>query len=886
LINQLLDQPALDQALEETKNPLITFRNALDQGMSRLKTAFEAGAQVTDLVEGRAQLIDALLLRVWRRTMPKEANAALIAVGGYGRGELHPASDIDIMVLLGDEDHSHLHSNLEQLLLFLWDIGLEVGHSVRTLDDCITEAKRDITIATNLMESRLITGPEALFEAMREATAPPNIWPSEAFFAAKLEEQKERHLKYGDTAYNLEPNVKEGPGGLRDIQMIGWVSKRHFGAETMHDLVDHEFLTEGEYEALMAGQKFLWRVRFALHLLNRRREDRLLFDFQRALASQFGYADINGNLAVEQFMQQYYRTITELSRLNEMLLQLYEEAILLKDQLGEPQAINKRFQSRSGYLEVANTNVFRRYPIALLEIFLILQQNPELKGVRACTIRLIRDHTHLIDDKFRSDLRASSLFMEIMRQPQGITHELRRMHNYGILAAYLPIFANIVGRMQYDLFHVYTVDEHTLFVIRNLRRFAVPQHAHEFPLCSEIIDALPKPELLFLAGLFHDIAKGRGGDHSTLGARDAWEFCQQHGLSEFDSQLVSWLVEKHLILSMTAQRKDISDPEVVQEFAEEVEDTTRLDYLYLLTVADARATNPARWNSWKDALLRELYLATQHALERGLHRPQVLDELILEKQDEARHMLSDEGVNLEQAEDFWTTLSEDYFQHTSANAIAWQTRKVLEAKEEDLPLVLVRRQTTRGGTEVFHYGPDRSGLFAITTAMLDQLSLDIAEARIETTASGHTLNSYQVLEDNGKPITGKCRENEIITTLRDALLHKGVPRPTVSRRIPRQLKHFKIPTQLEFLEDPGHQLTILKLLTGDRPGLLSQIGMVFAACNIWLHTAKIATIGAKAEDIFFISDKNNQPISDPQQLTRLKEMLIEKLDEVVPAGKR
>lgn len=879
MIEQLLDQHTLDHDLGETKNPLKVFRNALDQGTAKLKALFEEGTPINELVTGRAQLIDALLLRAWRRTMPEQANAALVAVGGYGRGELHPASDIDIMVLLGDEDHSHLHDNLEQLLLLLWDIGLEVGHSVRTLDDCITEARQDITVATNLMESRLITGPEPLFEAMRDATAPPNLWPSEAFFAAKLEEQKARHLKYGDTAYNLEPNVKEGPGGLRDIQMIGWVSKRHFGAETMHDLVLHEFLTEGEYDALMDGQAFLWKVRFALHVLNGRREDRLLFDFQRTLASQFGYQDKDGDLAVEQFMQQYYRTITELSRLNEMLLQLYEEAILLKDQLGDPQPINKRFQSRSGYLEVTHTNVFRRYPIALLEIFLILQQNPELKGVRACTIRLIRDHCHLIDEKFRKDLRASSLFMEILRQPTGITHELRRMHHYGILSAYLPIFANIVGRMQYDLFHVYTVDEHTLFVIRNLRRFAVAHHAQEFPLCSQIIDTLPKPELLYLAGLFHDIAKGRGGDHSTLGAQDAWEFCRQHGLSEFDSKLVAWLVEKHLILSMTAQRKDISDPEVVQTFAEEVGDPTRLDYLYLLTVADVRATNPARWNSWKDALLRELYLATHHALERGLHRPQVLDELIEEKLQEARQMLANEGIDLAQAEAFWTTLSEDYFQHTSANAITWQTRKVLEATADDLPLVLVRRQSTRGGTEVFHYGRDRSGLFAITTAMLDQLSLDIAEARIETTTSGYTLNSYQVLEDNGKPITGKPREKEIITTLRDALVQKGQVKPTVSRRMPRQLKHFRIPTQVEFVEDPSHQLTILKLQTGDRPGLLSQIGMVFAACSIWLHTAKIATIGAKAEDIFFISDKHNQPISDPQQLADLKQQLIATLDQ-------
>jgi [protein-PII] uridylyltransferase len=878
LSTSTIDIAALDQALEESRNPLKVFRNALKQGMANLRARFEANEPITELITGRSDLIDALLVRAWQRHMPAGANAALIATGGYGRAELHPSSDIDIMILLGDKDHAHLHGGLERLLTFLWDIGLEVGHSARTLEECVNEALRDITIVTNLMESRLLAGPGMLFDAMRKATGPERIWPSDQFFAAKLEEQRQRHLKYGDTAYNLEPNVKEGPGGMRDIQMVGWVAKRHFGAETMHDLVEHGFLMEREYEALMEGQAFLWRIRFALHILNQRREDRLLFDYQRTLADQFGFEDAEGSLAVEQFMQRYYRTVMALGRLNEMLLQLYEEAILLQDQLEEPVPINKRFQSRSGYLEVTNHNVFRRYPLALLEAFLILQQHPELKGVRACTIRLIRDHRHLIDEAFRANLGARCLFMEIMRQPYSVTHELRRMHNYGILAAYLPIFANIIGRMQYDLFHVYTVDEHTLFVIRNLRRFALEQYADQFPLCHKIINGIPKPELLYLAGLFHDIAKGRGGDHSSLGAQDARLFCQQHSLSNFDSSLVSWLVEKHLILSMTAQRKDTSDPEVIQAFAEEVGDLMRLDCLYLLTVADVRATNPEHWNTWKDALLRELYLATRHALERGLNRPQDLDELIREKQEEARNKLAQEGISLEQSEAFWATLSEDYFQHASANAIAWQTRKVLETDQDQLPLVLVRRQTTRGGTEIFHYGRDQDGMFAITTAMLDQLGLDIAEARIETTSSGHTLNSYQVLEEDGTAITGHNREQEIIHTLRQALIAQAPTKPTVSRRMPRQLKHFTTPTQIDFLQDPGHQLTIMKLATNDRPGLLSQIGHAFADCDIWLHTAKIATIGAMAEDIFFITDNDNQPLTQPEQFEQLKQALLKLLD--------
>ena len=880
--DQILDTTTFDRALESTDNPLALFREALRQGTDQLKSRFEAGEPVTALGKERAFLIDALVIRAWHRNIPAGTNAALIAVGGYGRGELHPGSDIDIMVLLSDEDHSNLKESLEQLLTFFWDIGLEIGHSVRTLTEFVEQAIHDITITTNVMESRLLAGPTDLFDTMRITTGPIHIWPSDKFFAAKWEEQKQRHDKYGGTAYNLEPNVKEGPGGLRDIQMIGWVAKRHFGADNMHDLVFEGFLTEREYQDLMDGEAFLWKVRFALHLMNERREDRLLFNYQLALAEQFGFKDKDHNLAVEQFMQLYYRTIMELSRLNEMLLQLFQEAILLKDQLEEPVPINTRFQSRNGFLEVTHRNIFRRYPIALLEIFLLLQQHPELKGVRAHTIRLVRDHRHLIDDKFRDDLRARSLFMEIMRQPQGITHELRRMNNYGILAAYLPCFANIVGRMQYDLFHVYTVDEHTLFVVRNLRQFAVSQHAHEYPLCSEIMDSLPKPELLYLAGLFHDVGKGREGDHSIIGAMDTWNFCQHHGLSDFDSHLVSWLVEKHLILSMTAQRKDTSDPDIIQAFAEEVGDATRLDYLYLLTVADVRATNPKRWNSWKNALLRELYIGTKRALDRGLHRPQALDELIREKRAEALEKLESEGVTRDQAEAFWNTLSEDYFQHTSANALAWQTHRVLETPPEIMPLILLRRQSSRGGTEVFHYGEDKDNLFALFTTILDQLGLNIVEARLETGSTGYTLNSYQVLEENGKPIAGQARKKEITSTLKQSLAEQDAADLQVSRRISRQLKHFTTPTQIDFRQAPGHQQTIMRLITSDRPGLLSQVGWAFTACGIRLHTAKIATIGAEAEDIFFITDRNNRPLSSTAQFDCIETTLLAQLGEGEP----
>jgi [protein-PII] uridylyltransferase len=870
--------PELDRRLAAGEPVVPCFRDSLRAFAETLRLRFEGGEDVERLVTRRAGFVDDLLRRAWRVAMPGAAPAALVAVGGYGRGELYPASDVDVMILLDDGDATAVAGAVERLVTLLWDIGLEIGHSVRTVAECRDEAERDVTVATNILESRLVAGQPGLLEAMRAATAPDQIWPSDRYFAAKWEEQKARHRKYNDSAYNLEPNIKENPGGLRDIQMIGWVAKRHFGAATMHDLVARGFLTQAEHQDLMAGQAHLGRIRFALHLLTGRREDRLLFDHQRVLARDFGYADTAGNLAVEQFMQSYYQTVIQLNRLNELLLQLFQETILLRDQLDEPQPINSRFQARSGFIEVTHENVFRRQPLALLEIFLLLQQHPELTGVKASTIRLIRTYRDSIDESLRTGLPARSLFMEILRQPRGITHELRRMHRYGILARYLPEFRAVTGRMQYDLFHVFTVDEHTLWVVRNIRRFMVPAFFHEFPLCSEIAQNIPKPELLYIAGLFHDIAKGRGGDHSELGAEDAYTFCIRHGLSEYDSRLVGWLVRRHLLMSMTAQRMDIEDPEVIQRFAGTVGDPVRLDYLYLLTVADVRATNPARWNSWKDSLLRQLYTETQHALMRGLDNPRAQDELIGEKQAEARRLLAAGQVSQEAVTRLWINLSTDYFLYSSPEEIAWQTEAVLRATCAESPMVLVRHQTARGGTAVFICAPDQDGLFALTTALLSQLALNVVAARIQTADAGRTMNTFLVLEEDGSPVSGREREREIVDTLSRGLARRKPVEVGTPRRLPRQIRHFEIPARSEFSQDPANHRTVLHVTATDRPGLLSLVGQAFARTGVRIISAKIATVGALADDTFFITDLHGQPIEDPVQLDRIATALGEHLD--------
>ena len=872
-----LDWEYHDRRLRAHPADVATYSDFLDATRRTLAAGFRSGVSVVELVHGRAAIIDRLLGLAWEGFgLGRYPKLALVAVGGYGRGELHPGSDVDLLLLCDTELTEDCGDDIGRFLTFLWDIGLDVGHSVRSLDECMQEARRDITVATNLMEARLLAGDETLMDRLEQSMSPARLWASNEYFFAKLREQDARHHRYGDTAYRLEPNLKESPGGLRDIQMIGWVTHRHFGGSSLHELVEHHFLNEEEYRDLIDGQTFLWRVRFALHTLTGRREDRLLFDHQRSLADQLGFTDQNHNLAVEQFMQQYFRTVMELERLNEILLQHFKEAMLPDDGDDTPVPINRRFQARHGYLETVNDRVFLRHPPALLELFLLLEQHPDLKGVRASTIRQIRTHRSLIDEDFRSSPACRSLFMEILRQPRGVTNQLRRMNRYGILAAYLPAFGMIVGRMQYDLFHAFTVDEHTLFVVRNLRRFAVPELADELPHCSHVFKAIPKPELLYLAGLFHDIAKGRGGDHSELGAEEAREFCLQHGLSRYDANLVSWLVRVHLLMSLTAQRRDISDPDVVLEFATQVGNSMRLDHLYLLTVADIRGTNPDHWNSWKDSLLATLYGATQRMLRRGLDNPLGQDELMGEVQTQALDLLRGAGVDEAACLALWKAFEPEYFLRHSADEIAWHTRAVLEA--DTTPLVRVRQETARGSTEIFVYTDDHPHLFALTTTALTQLGLDIVDARIITTRNGKTLDTYLVLEDPGLPVDGDMRMDEIAQTLTRRLANPDRPPTAVVRDTPRRLRHFNVPTRIEFGEKLYFNRTVLAITTGDRPGLLSRIGTTLTRCGIRVHNAKIATAGEQADDVFYITDLEDRPVTDSARQAEIEKALREALE--------
>lgn len=877
-----IDWREFDEALGKTSNPMPLFRDCLKQARANLRVQFEKNLPPDTLVRQQADTVDQLLTRAWRHFIGEhETRIALVAVGGYGRGELHPASDIDLLLLLKGNQHKQYTSGIRDFLTFLWDIGLEVGQSVRSVKECVAEAKRDITVATNLMEARLLYGPGDFYQQLQKKIGPDAIWPSHKFFKAKLQEQIQRHHRFGDSAYNLEPNIKENPGGLRDIQVIGWVAKRHFGATTLHDLVGHGFLTDNELNTLIESQNFLWRIRLGLHLFTGRREDRLLFDHQRTLARQFGYQDDGSRLAVEKFMKDYYRTVQELNRLNEMLLQLFDEVILNRRKRVKIKPINKRFQSRNDFLEATYPKVFEHYPFALLELFLLMAQRKKLRGVRAETIRLVRDNCFRIDHAFINDVRCQSLFMEIFRQPSGLTHELRRMNRYGVLAAYIPAFGNIVGQMQHDLFHVYTVDEHTLFLIRNLRRFTVEEFAHEFPVCSKIIKKIPKQELLYLSALFHDIAKGRGGDHSELGAEDAAAFCKRHGLSQYDSNLVAWLVRNHLIMSVTSQRKDISDPIIINDFAERVGSQEKLNYLYLLTVADIRATSPSLWNTWKDALLMELYFATTRAFRRGLENPIDLSEKIAEIKQEAMQALIKLKLNPESVNEFWDSLDDDYFMRHSTNEIVWHSQSVLGAKPEKYPIILLREQTHRGGTELFVCAHDEKYVFALITAGIERLGLNIIDARIITSKKGYTLDTFILLESNGDIINDPHRKQDIIRKL-----HSLLDKPTYDnllanqpgQAMSRRLKHFPIATDITFRSDPRNLITIMEVITRDQPGLLARIAMALVQCKVEILNAKIATFGERAEDIFYITNENHDPIRSVAELNTLRDTIIQLLD--------
>ena len=879
-----MDLSELESRISNDISPVVAARELLKERYNADAEAFRQGADVRALVHSRSGTLDTILALIWNRyAFAASADVSLVAVGGYGRGELHPHSDIDLLILTRSGIEENWQEDLGAFITLLWDLKLDIGHSVRSIQESMDAAREDVTILTNLLETRTIAGPDNLRDELSHQVYSDAISSDRDYFIAKREEQKQRHAKYGDTEYNLEPNVKGSPGALRDIQTIGWITKRHFGLQNIADLTRFSILTEEEHQILLQGETFLWRLRFGLQLIANRNENRLLFDHQRALAQMLGYKDEGKRLGVELMMQSYYRTVLALAELTDVILQYYDEAILGAGSDDDILPLNKRFQIRNYYIEAVNNQVFAYAPYAIMEIFVLMAQHPEIKGIRATTIRSLRAHRHLIDDAFRSDLAVTSLFMELLRTPHALDQTLSAMKKYNVLGRYLPEFGQIIGQMQHDLFHIYTVDAHTMRVIRNMVRLDSADARNEYPLASRLIHRLPKLETLYIAGLYHDVAKGRGGDHSELGAIDVEDFCERHHLSERDTQLASWLVENHLLMSMTAQRKDISDPDIIHGFARAVPSQVHLDYLYVLTVCDISATNPKLWNTWRASLLRQLYIETKRALRRGSETPVDRQEWVRATQSEAREILHAQNMTDEQIDGIWETLDEDYFLQDSTVDIAWQTAAIIRHGDDPDPLVLIR--DTRGGptdgySQIIIYMSDRIDLFAATTAVLEQLNLNIVDARISSSEGPFSISSYIVLDEKGKPLgIDPARKDRVRMRLIEELDDPEDYPDIIHRRTPRQLKHFAFPTEVTFSNDTINQRTVMEVITPDRPGLLARVGQVLLEHRVRLTNAKIATLGERVEDVFFVTDEHGEQISDPAVCQALQQDLCQMLDD-------
>ena len=800
------------------------------------------------LIRSLSKHVDHTLLTLWEHAaMP--SGAALLAVGGYGRGELFPHSDVDVLVLLppahagGSSDA--LKTSIEAFITACWDIGLEIGSSVRTVAECVALAESDVTVQTALLESRYLCGSRRVFNSFRHANS--HAMDPKAFLRAKTLEMLQRHRKFEDTPYSLEPNCKESPGGLRDLQVVIWVARAAGLGKNWSALAASGLITPFEVKQLNRNEGLLKLIRARLHLIAGRREDRLVFDLQTAVADSFGYQSTRGQRASEVLMKRYYWAAKAVTQLNQILMLNIEERVE-GSQDAPMRPINSKFLERGGMLEVASDDLYQRDPHAILETFLVYQQTVGPKGLSARTLRALYNARDLMDSKFRHDPVNRATFMKILQEPEGQTHAFRLMNQTSVLGRYLWVFRRIVGQMQHDLFHVYTVDQHIIMVLRNVRRFFIPEHAHEYAFCSQLASTFDKPWVLYVAALFHDVAKGRGGDHSELGGKEARRFCRDHGIEREDTKLIEFLVEAHLTMSRIAQKEDLSEPDVIEAFAKRVGNERYLTALYLLTVADIRGTSPKVWNAWKGKLLEDLYRLTLRAL--GGARPN-MDAEVEARKLEARHALNLVLLPSGTEQALWNTLALSYFARHDAGDIAWHTRSLHAFVATAVPIVRARLSPLGEGLQVLVYAPDQADLFARICGYFDSAGFNILDAKVHTTRSGYALDTFQV---NSPQFEHNYRDllSYVETQLALALITAG-PLPEPSRgRISRRVKSFPITPRVTLRPDERAQHWLLGVSASDRSGLLFSIARVLAHHHINLQLAKITTLGERVEDTFLI----------------------------------
>jgi [protein-PII] uridylyltransferase len=850
-MNEVLAPPTLAAAPLGLTDLRAQFRQGKAELLTRFAASRATAPAATRLIRALTLLVDETLLAAWQHAgMP--ASTSLLAVGGYGRGELFPYSDVDVLVLLPPRNvavSETLKASIEAFISACWDIGLEIGSSVRTVDECMAESQRDVTVQTALLESRYLCGSRRVFNSFRIANT--KTMEPKAFLRAKLLEMTQRHQKYEDTPYALEPNCKESPGGLRDLQVVMWVARAAGLGKTWSALAANGLITPFEVKQLHRNQGLLRLIRARLHMVAGRREDRLVFDLQTAVAESFGYQSTRGQRASEILMRRYYWAAKAVTQLNQILVLNIEERIN-GSQDAPMRPLGEKFFDRGGSLEVASDDLYQRDPHAILETFLVYQQNIGTKGLSARTLRALYNARDLMDAQFRRDPVNRATFMKILRAHDGHTHAFRLMNQTSVLGRYLWVFRRIVGQMQHDLFHVYTVDQHILMVLRNVRRFFIPEHAHEYPFCSQLGATWDEPYLLYVAALFHDVAKGRGGDHSELGKVEVRRFCRDHGFEKDDTALIEFLVEKHLTMSRIAQKEDLSDPEVIEDFAKLVGTERHLTALYLLTVADIRGTSPKVWNAWKGKLLEDLYKATLRAL--GGARPN-LDADIEARKEEARHALALNSMLPGTEAPLWKTLEISYFARHDAPDIAWHARSLFRHVETQHPVVNARPSSVGEGLQVLVYSPDRADLFARICGYFDGAGFNILDAKVHTTRSGYALDTFQVIHpQHDEPAGGHYRDLILLveTQLTLALDATGaLPEPSRGR-MSRRVKSFPITPRVTLRPDERAQRWLLGVSASDRSGLLYAIARVLAHHQINLQLAKITTLGERVEDTFLI----------------------------------
>ena len=841
-------------------------RASLAHTDARLDRRFDQDDGMDRILALRARAVDHLLKDAWLRCIPAEAPMALFAVGGYGRGELFPQSDVDVLVLASADTQQRHHEAVARFFAMLWDAGLPISHSVRSAAQCTAAAAADQTVLTALIEERLIVG-EPVDEALLiDAIGAARVWPPRDFFVAKREELRIRHARFGDTSDNLEPNIKDGPGGLRDLHTLGWMALRTFGVRDLEPLVGMGHLGQDEAVALARERRALGRLRYGLHRVAGRAEERLRFDYQKTLAQRLGFADDAESLGVEKMMQGFYRSAAIVRRISDRLLQRFEEQF---DGEPLPEPLDDRFALRRGYLAARDPAWPGNDAGQVFALFAAWAAHPQVRGLHSRTARALAEALPKLSAYSGAARVQRDAFMALLRGPRAV-ETLTRMARLGVLGQWIPAFARVSGRMQFDLFHVYTVDQHTLMVLRNIAAFAAGRADERFSIAHEVWPRLRKPELLLLAGLFHDIAKGRGGDHSELGAVDAREFCAAHALSESDAALVAWLVEQHLRMSVTAQKQDITDPEVVHAFAGLVASRERLDYLYLLTCADIAGTSPKLWNAWKDRLLADLYFATRRALREGLEPPLPESTRVAAARREVAAWLQEGGYSTEQAAGLLARMPDEAFVRFRVEQLLWQAQALAEVAPGQ---VLVRARPIQHGAnalELLVHSPDRDGLFAAIVISLDRMGFAIHRARILDGPDDTVLDTFEVSPADSfadpDPQALVANLQRVLSAPLDAL------RP-VRRVVPRQLRHFRFAPRIEFPEAGESHCTLLNLVATDRPGLLADVAEVVRDQNLRVHDARIATFGERGEDQFLLTDHQDRPLDETARQA-LREALL------------